>query len=110
MLSCAVQIGYYFSAFTVDKHWMGRVRLQSMGFCMVFILFLCCAAAYDQLVKYALHWFQVSIPITKCCRSWLLLPMHVLPTLHLRESSLVLTASSCTAASAECQQHTLSEF
>lgn len=25
-----VQIGYYFSAFTVDKPWMGRVRLQSM--------------------------------------------------------------------------------
>jgi hypothetical protein len=44
---------------------MGRVRLQSMGFCMVFILFLCCAAAYDQLVKHALHWFQVGIPITE---------------------------------------------
>lgn len=26
---------------------------------MVFVLFLICAAAYDQLVKYALHWFQV---------------------------------------------------
>ena len=26
----SVQIGYYFSAFTVDKTWMGRVRLQSM--------------------------------------------------------------------------------
>jgi len=28
--SLHVQIGYYFSAFTVDKPWMGRVRLQSM--------------------------------------------------------------------------------
>ena len=27
--------------------------------CMVFVLFLCCAAAYDKLVKHALHWFQV---------------------------------------------------
>ena len=26
----SLQIGYYFSAFTVDKSWMGRVRLQSM--------------------------------------------------------------------------------
>ena len=25
-----MQVGYYFSAFTVDKLWMGRVRLQSM--------------------------------------------------------------------------------
>ena len=30
------------------------------GFLMVFVLFLCCAAAYDQLVKHALHWFQVT--------------------------------------------------
>ena len=29
----ALQIGYYFSAFTVDKPWMGRVRLQSMVSC-----------------------------------------------------------------------------
>jgi len=27
---------------------------------MVFILFLICAAAYDPLVKHALHWFQVN--------------------------------------------------
>ncbi len=26
----AAQVGYYFSAFTVDRAWMGRVRLQSM--------------------------------------------------------------------------------
>ena len=30
MMRFSVQIGYYFSAFTVDKPWMGRVRLQSM--------------------------------------------------------------------------------
>ena len=29
-LPLSLQIGYYFSAFTVDKPWMGRVRLQSM--------------------------------------------------------------------------------
>lgn len=29
-LRLPLQIGYYFSAFTVDKPWMGRVRLQSM--------------------------------------------------------------------------------
>ena len=33
--------------------------MAMQGFLMVFVLFLCCAAAYDQLVKHALHWFQV---------------------------------------------------
>ncbi len=96
-----MQIGYYFSAFTVDKPWMGRVRLQSMvsalGPCNRCYMCACvltprpmcllsesdhwcdasacvhagflhgvrpvpllCAAAYDQLVKHALHWFQVN--------------------------------------------------
>lgn len=33
MWLAGLQVGYYFSAFTVDKLWMGRVRLQSMVSC-----------------------------------------------------------------------------
>jgi hypothetical protein len=43
-------VGYYFAAFTIDKAWMGRVRMQNMGFLISFILFLACGYAYDTLV------------------------------------------------------------
>eukprot|EP00884_Botryococcus_braunii_P017220 jgi/Botrbrau1/4181/Bobra.0192s0041.1 len=53
-------VGYYFAAFTIDKKWMGRVRLQNMGFLIVFVCFLVCAAAYDWLIStpQTLHLFQ----------------------------------------------------
>ncbi|KAK9812798.1 hypothetical protein WJX72_004025 [[Myrmecia] bisecta] len=44
-------VGYYFAAFTIDSKWMGRMRMQVMGFCWVFVLFLICAAAYTKLIK-----------------------------------------------------------
>ena len=43
-------IGYYFAAFTIDKSWMGRKRMQSMGFFMTGILFMFCAVFYTSLV------------------------------------------------------------
>ncbi|KAG2435777.1 hypothetical protein HXX76_006973 [Chlamydomonas incerta] len=51
--------GYYFAAFTVDRPWMGRMRMQVMGFAWMFVLFLICAVHYDQLrtPKY-IHTFQ----------------------------------------------------
>jgi len=52
-------IGYYFAAFTVDRAWMGRKRMQAMGFTFMFILFLICAADYDGLTTPGgIHAFQ----------------------------------------------------
>ncbi|PNW71997.1 hypothetical protein CHLRE_16g686750v5 [Chlamydomonas reinhardtii] len=57
--SSVALVGYYFAAFTVDKPWMGRMRMQVMGFAWMFVLFLICAVHYDQLrtPKY-IHTFQ----------------------------------------------------
>ena len=52
-------IGYYFAAFTIDKQWMGRKRMQSLGFFMTGFLFLMCAVFYTDLTKPGnIHWFQ----------------------------------------------------
>eukprot|EP00898_Chlorokybus_atmophyticus_P004917 jgi/Chlat1/5426/Chrsp35S05231 len=53
-------VGYYFAAFTIDKTWMGRRRMQNMGFVWMFVLFTICAAAYHHLLKPGspIHWFQ----------------------------------------------------
>eukprot|EP00884_Botryococcus_braunii_P005563 jgi/Botrbrau1/15007/Bobra.0018s0106.1 len=41
MLNSSVALfGYYFAAFTVDRSWMGRRRMQIMGFAVIFALFL----------------------------------------------------------------------
>lgn len=42
-------VGYYFAAFTIDKTWMGRTRMQMMGFLMVGLLFLFSTIFYDTL-------------------------------------------------------------
>ncbi|KAG2435009.1 hypothetical protein HYH02_012007 [Chlamydomonas schloesseri] len=57
--SAVALVGYYFAAFTIDKPWMGRMRMQVMGFAWMFVLFLICAVHYDQLStnKY-IHAFQ----------------------------------------------------
>ena len=34
--------GYYVAAFTIDKPWMGRTRMQAMGFMWIGFLFLMC--------------------------------------------------------------------
>ena len=48
--------GYYFAAFTIDRTWWGRRRMQAFGFFMLSLLFLLCATLYDTLVADAIHW------------------------------------------------------
>ena len=59
--SSVALFGYYFAAFTVDKPWMGRRRMQLMGFVFIFVIFLIGGAAFNQLTanKTNLSWFQV---------------------------------------------------
>lgn len=57
--STVALVGYYFAAFTVDRAWMGRRRMQMMGFAWMFALFLVCAIAYKPLTQPSgIHWFQ----------------------------------------------------
>jgi hypothetical protein len=60
--STVALVGYYFAAFTIDKRWMGRKRMQMMGFAWMFVLFLPCAVAYYNLTNPQspsnIHWFQ----------------------------------------------------
>lgn len=51
------------AAWLVDKPWYGRRRCQSLGFLVIFVLFLLCAVLYTILTDPAnapqgLHWFQ----------------------------------------------------
>ncbi|GLC45588.1 hypothetical protein PLESTB_000874300 [Pleodorina starrii] len=57
--SAVALVGYYFAAFTIDKPWMGRMRMQMMGFAWMFVLFLICAVHFKELQtpKY-IHTFQ----------------------------------------------------
>ena len=51
--------------YPVTGHVHDAACLLVQGFCMVFVLFLCCAAGYDKLVSTPtnLHWFQVSTSV-----------------------------------------------
>ena len=49
--SVVALLGYYAAAFSIDKTWMGRVRMQLMGFAVSCALFLTCAAAYTSLTQ-----------------------------------------------------------
>ena len=40
--SLVALVGYYFAAFTIDKPWMGRTRMQAQGFLWIGFLFLMC--------------------------------------------------------------------
>ncbi|KAL4429622.1 hypothetical protein ABPG77_008671 [Micractinium sp. CCAP 211/92] len=51
-------LGYYCAAFTIDRRWMGRRRLQCMGFMMMFVLFLLCGILYDEMIDHAISAFQ----------------------------------------------------
>jgi len=51
-------IGYYFAAFTIDYAWMGRVRMQNMGFAIDAILFLVCGYNYGDLTTNHIAAFQ----------------------------------------------------
>ena len=69
------QVGYYFSAFTVDKLWMGRVRLQSMvrTSCQQPLSFDDTQAAWDDAIQAPLPTCQLSaalnLPIAAMGRS-----------------------------------------
>lgn len=57
--SAVALVGYYFAAFTIDRTWMGRKRMQMMGFAWMCVLFLICAGAYNTLLKPGnIHAFQ----------------------------------------------------
>jgi MFS family permease len=79
--------GYLLAAVHIDQPWMGRMRLQSFGFLMSFILFICCAAAYHQLVHPAyIHWFQALYYLASFfaqygpnCTTWLI-AAELIPT------------------------------
>jgi len=79
--------GYYAAGFVVDKPWMGRVRLQSLGFFMTFLLFLPCGIAYDTLTQPDNVWaLQMLYYLSSFfgqfgpnCTLWLL-PSEVFPT------------------------------
>jgi MFS family permease len=47
--SSVALVGYYLAALCIDKPWMGRRRLQNLGFFMTFLLFLMCAIFYGWL-------------------------------------------------------------
>ncbi|KAL4458363.1 hypothetical protein ABPG75_013228 [Micractinium tetrahymenae] len=51
-------LGYYCAAFTIDRQWLGRRRLQCYGFLMMFVLFLFCGIFYHQMVDHAIGAFQ----------------------------------------------------
>jgi hypothetical protein len=52
--------GYWAAAALVDKPWYGRQRMQTIGFMMMFVLFLICGVAYPTLTASSagLHAFQ----------------------------------------------------
>ncbi|GAQ81972.1 phosphate transporter [Klebsormidium nitens] len=49
--SVIAYVGYFFAAFTIDRRWMGRTRMQIMGFAFIFVLFLLCSIYYDSLTS-----------------------------------------------------------
>ena len=55
---CAL-VGYYVAAFTVDNKYVGRIRIQLLGFFMVALLFFVSAIWYHELTKPGgIHVFQ----------------------------------------------------
>ncbi|GIL71055.1 hypothetical protein Vretifemale_1695 [Volvox reticuliferus] len=85
--SAVALVGYYFAAFTIDHRWMGRMRMQMMGFSWMFVLFLICAVHYDALrtPKY-IHTFQFLYYFSSFWGQWgpnattWLLPAELAPT------------------------------
>jgi hypothetical protein len=44
-------LGYYAAALTVDSPWLGRTRMQGMGFFMTAVLFLLCGFLFETLTE-----------------------------------------------------------
>ncbi|KAG2491417.1 hypothetical protein HYH03_010206 [Edaphochlamys debaryana] len=60
LLNSAVALaGYYTAALTIDRPWMGRMRMQVMGFAWMSLLFFICSLYYDTLIQPKwIHYFQ----------------------------------------------------
>ncbi|KAG2495268.1 hypothetical protein HYH03_006541 [Edaphochlamys debaryana] len=85
--SAVALVGYYFAAFTIDRPWMGRMRMQVMGFTWMFVLFLICAVQYNELIKPQwIHAFQFLYYFSSFWGQWgpnattWLLPAELAPT------------------------------
>lgn len=85
--SSVALVGYYASAFTVDKPWMGRRRMQVMGFAMMSLLFMLCAANYRALTHPRMLWlFRLMYYLSSFFGQWgpnattWLLPSELFPT------------------------------
>lgn len=91
-------VGYYVAAYTVDKRWMGRRGMQSMGFFMTFALFLICGIFYEQL-KTVPVLFQIIYYVSSFFGQWgpnattWLLPSELFPT-QVRATAHGLSAAS----------------
>ena len=60
-------IGYYLAATVVDNRYIGRLRLQLLGFAMVATLFMVSAIWYHPLTsKGGIHVFQFVSTPTSC--------------------------------------------
>jgi MFS family permease len=46
-------VGYYCAAFSIDRPWCGRMRMQAGGFFMLFLLFLLQGALFDTLTQHS---------------------------------------------------------
>lgn len=98
--SSVALVGYYAAALIIDKPWMGRKRLQNIGFFMTFILFLVCGISFDELSKPEnAHWLQLLYYLSsffgQCgpnSTTWLL-PSELFPT-DVRTLAHGLSASS----------------
>lgn len=85
MNSSAALVGYYFAAYTIDTRWMGRLRMQIMGFTLTAILYFASAIWYEQLVntpKLFLTLYLINSFFGQWgpnCTTWLL-PSELFPT------------------------------
>lgn len=85
--STVALVGYYAAAFTVDKPWMGRRRMQVMGFALMSLMFMLCAANYKALTRPRLLWlFRLMYYLSSFFGQWgpnattWLLPSELFPT------------------------------
>eukprot|EP01138_Halocafeteria_seosinensis_P009413 gb/GECG01009619.1/.p1 GENE.gb/GECG01009619.1/~~gb/GECG01009619.1/.p1 ORF type:complete len:548 (+),score=42.29 gb/GECG01009619.1/:1-1644(+) len=93
-------LGYFVAAYTMDKQWMGRRKMQAMGFAMVGAIFLLCGCAYNTLkTPDYIHIFQLLYYVSSFFGQWgpnattFLLPSEVFPT-ELRGTAHGISAAS----------------
>eukprot|EP01138_Halocafeteria_seosinensis_P001688 gb/GECG01001730.1/.p1 GENE.gb/GECG01001730.1/~~gb/GECG01001730.1/.p1 ORF type:complete len:599 (+),score=85.86 gb/GECG01001730.1/:1-1797(+) len=93
-------VGYFVAAFTIDRKWMGRRKMQVMGFTIVTLIFLICGFAYHTLRTPAyIHVFQLLYYASSFFGQWgpnattFLLPSEIFPT-QLRGTAHGISAAS----------------